>query len=205
MNELLLQVSKSEHFRSKCSAQRVKMATLKIRMVIGLIALLIGGLSLNAVAQNNANMPAQQKKNCRIAKNGATVNFTVAGKIPAGAELTAVPVERVDVDGSPMLAAYDITLMDNGKEWQPAYGQPTQVTITDPNFGNGKSLDIFHEGPEGREYVASVVSVNNTVTFTAKHFSVYVVGNTDNSRLVVMFIRAYNPYNDPNSTEYESL
>ena len=204
MNELLLQVSKSEHFRSKCSAQRIKMATLKIRMVIGMIAMLIGGLSLNAVAQNNANMPAQQKKNCRIAKNGATVNFTVAGKIPAGAELTAVPVERVDVDGSPMLAAYDITLMDNGKEWQPAYGQPTQVTITDPNFGNGKSLDIFHEGPEGREYVASVVSVNNTVTFTAKHFSVYVVGNTDNSRLVVMFIRAYNPYNDPNSTEYES-
>lgn len=204
MNELLLQVSKSEHFRSKCSAQRIKMATLKIRMVIGMIAMLIGGLNLNAVAQNNANMPAQQKKNCRIAKNGATVNFTVAGKIPAGAELTAVPVERVDVDGSPMLAAYDITLMDNGKEWQPAYGQPTQVTITDPNFGNGKSLDIFHEGPEGREYVASVVSVNNTVTFTAKHFSVYVVGNTDNSRLVVMFIRAYNPYNDPNSTEYES-
>ena len=41
MNELLLQVSKSEHFRSKCSAQRVKMATLKIRMVIGLIALSI--------------------------------------------------------------------------------------------------------------------------------------------------------------------
>ena len=60
------------------------MATLKIRMVIGMIAMLIGGLSLNAVAQNNANMPAQQKKNCRIAKNGATVNFTVAGKIPAG-------------------------------------------------------------------------------------------------------------------------
>ena len=41
MNGFLSQVSEKEHFRSKCSAQRVKMATLKIRMVIGLIALFI--------------------------------------------------------------------------------------------------------------------------------------------------------------------
>ena len=53
MNGFLSQVSEREHFRSKCSAQRVKMATLKIQMVIGLMALLLGGLGLNAVAQSN--------------------------------------------------------------------------------------------------------------------------------------------------------
>ena len=104
-----------------------------------------------------------------------------------------------------MLAAYDITLTDNGREWQPAYGQPAQVTITDPSFGNGRRLDIFHESDEGREYVATVVSVNNTVTFAAKRFSVYVVGTADNQRLVVMFLKAYSPNNDPNNVLQDTV
>ena len=138
--------------------------------------------------------------------DSSRVDLTVKGEIPAQVRVSATPVQRTDVDGSPMLAAYDISLTDpDGQEWQPAYGHPVTVTITDPSFGNGRSLDIFHEGPEGREYVASVISVNNTVTFPAKHFSVYVVGNPDGrNRLVVMFYRAYNPYADPNSESYET-
>lgn len=86
-----------------------------------------------------------------------------------------------------MLAAYDITLTDeHNQEWQPAYGQPAQVTITDPGFGNGRKLDIFHETEEGREYVTTVVSVNNTVTFPAKHFSVYVIGTPNGNKVKLL-------------------
>ena len=180
----------------------------KLRHTVSVMgmALFLIGLAFSTMAQESERvLNKPQQKSCRIDKNGATVDFTVTGRMPAQTHVCATSLERNDVDGAPMLAAYDITLIDaDGKEWQPAYGQPAEVTITDPSFGNGKNLDIYHETDEGREYVATVTSVNNTVTFRAKHFSVYVVGTADNSRLVVMFLRAYNPYNDPNSNDYET-
>ena len=170
------------------------------------LVLFLIGLAFSTMAQESDRFSSTpQQKSCRIDKDGGAVDFTITGRMPAQTHVCATSLERNDVDGAPMLAAYDITLIDaDGKEWQPAYGQPAEVTITDPSFGNGKNLDIYHETDEGREYVATVTSVNNTVTFRAKHFSVYVVGTADNSRLVVMFLRAYNPYNDPNSNDYET-
>lgn len=70
MKEFLQQVIESKQFKCDCSAQRVKMATLKIRMVIGLIALLIGGLSLNAVAQSN--YPVVKKTHLRTPSSFTT-------------------------------------------------------------------------------------------------------------------------------------
>ena len=181
-----------------------RVENLAIRVFIGMLLFTVG-LTFSAMAQGNERVSnTLQRRSCRIARDGGAVDFTVTGRMPAQTRVYATPLERNDVDGTPMLAAYDITLTDtNGREWQPAYGQSAEVTITDPNFGDGRSLDIFHETDEGREFVATVVSVNNTVTFRAKHFSVYVVGIAENNRLVVMFLRAYNPYNDPNSSDYE--
>jgi len=137
------------------------------------------------------------------------VDFTVTGRMPAHARVHATPVEREDEEGNPMLAAYDITLTDeHNQEWQPAYGQPAQVTITDPGFGNGRKLDIFHETEEGREYVTTVVSVNNTVTFPAKHFSVYVIGTPNGkNRMAVAFVktRHNDAYPSPDSLLYDTL
>ena len=137
--------------------------------------LLTAGLRNNAVAQvYSSAMPSHLQKSCSIDRDGAVVDFTVTGRMPEQARMSVTSVEREDEEGNPMLAAYDITLTDGrGQEWQPAYGQPAQVTITDPNFGHGKKLDIYHETDEGREYVTTVISANNTVTFPAKHFSVY--------------------------------
>ena len=180
----------------------------KLRHTVSVMgmALFLIGLAFSTMAQESDRFSnTSQQKSCRIDKDGGAVDFTIIGRMPAQARVCATSLERNDADGAPMLAAYDITLTDaDGKEWQPAYGQPAEVTITDPSFGNGRSLDIYHETDEGREYVTTVISVNNSVTFLAKHFSVYVVGTARSNRLVVMFYRAYNPYADPNSPDYES-
>ncbi|MBR5919728.1 MAG: InlB B-repeat-containing protein, partial [Bacteroidales bacterium] len=206
-----LDAREKKHFGQKSDAQ-----SRNIRLSAWLLCLLLLGTGIKvttAAPDRHGALPAGHTTlrtvtatHNLLTGDSSRVDLTVKGEIPAQVRVSATPVQRTDVDGSPMLAAYDISLTDSdGQEWQPAYGHPVTVTITDPSFGNGRSLDIFHEGPEGREYVASVISVNNTVTFPAKHFSVYVVGNPDGrNRLVVMFYRANNPYADPNSDLYEN-
>ena len=171
--------------------RRLKTPTKRIITTLGTILLLITGLNYRMMAQDCVTLPPNQQKSCSISKDGTAVDFTVTGRMPAHARVSVTPVERDDEEGNPMLAAYDITLADDqGQEWQPAYGQPAQVTITDPAFGNGRKLDIFHETEEGREYVTTVVSANNTVTFPAKHFSVYVIGTPNGkNRMVVAFVK----------------
>ena len=92
-----------------------------VRVVMGMI-LLVVGLAFSTMAQESERvLNTPQRKSCRIDKNGSIVDFTVTGRMPAGTMVTATPVERTDADGTPMLVAYDITLTDNGRDWQPAY------------------------------------------------------------------------------------
>ncbi len=200
-----------EKWRAIRKLQGFPTRTKRIMVTFGAFFLLMAGLSHQVMAQReNAPLSSPQQKSCSITKEGTAVDFTVTGRMPAHARVHATPVEREDEEGNPMLAAYDITLTDeHNQEWQPAYGQPAQVTITDPGFGNGRKLDIFHETEEGREYVTTVVSVNNTVTFPAKHFSVYVIGTPNGkNRMVVAFVKTR--HNDaypssPDSLLYDTL
>ena len=181
-----------------------------IILILETIFLFMAWPSFRAVAQEGSGVSSiPQQRSYSLSKDGAAVDFMVSGRMPANARMHVESVERDDEEGNPMLAAYDITLTDGqNQEWQPAYGQPAQVTITDPSFGNGKKLDIFHETEEGREFVATVVSVNNTVTFPAKHFSVYVISTPKGwNRLVVSFVKTKRnyAYDSPDSLLYDTI
>ncbi|MCR5549893.1 MAG: InlB B-repeat-containing protein, partial [Bacteroidales bacterium] len=115
-------------------------------------------------------------------------HLTVAGNMPVTANVSAVPVKANTPDGKPAVAAYDITITDGGREWQPAPGDPVLVTLTDAKFVDGKLLDIYHQGPEGPEFVATVMPKNGTITFPGYSFSVYIVGESHNKdRVKVVF------------------
>lgn len=190
MNGFLSQVSEKEHFRSKCSAQKVKMATLKIRMVIGLMALLIGGLGLDGYAHGLTGDRTPAGRQYNVCNNYAQ-GLSVAGNLPVTANVTAVPVKADAPDGQPSVAAFDITITNGGREWQPAPGDPVFVTLTDQKFVDGKLLDIYHQGADGPEFVATVMPKNGTITFPAYSFSVFIVTTSgDDARLQVNFHQA---------------
>ncbi|MBR4184507.1 MAG: hypothetical protein IKQ87_01960, partial [Clostridia bacterium] len=120
----------------------------------------------------------------------------VSGKLPVGATVTAVnqmpqpsvmlrgakalrsAPEAEEAETETELARYDITILDeNGDAWQPA--EPVDVTITDDAFGDGEILTVYYVDEDGNRPERSiVVSENNTVTFMAEHFSVYLVTET---------------------------
>ena len=187
MKKNLPQVVESKQLKCNCLAQRVKMATLKIRMVIGLMALLIGGFGLEGSAHGLAGDRTPAGRQYNVCSNYAH-HLTVAGNLPVTANVTAVPVKADAPDGQPAVAAFDITITNGGREWQPAPGDPVFVTLADQKFVDGKLLDIYHQGPDGPEFVATVMPKNGTITFPAYSFSVYIVTETgDDARLQVNF------------------
>ena len=107
------------------------------------------------------------------------------------ASVDAIPVERTSPNGKELFCAYDINISKDGHEWQPEPEQPAIVSMEAPNFADGQLLDIYHEGANGLEFVATVAPENGKITFPAHSFSVYiVVAAGDYARLKVKLHQA---------------
>ncbi len=127
------------------------------------LCLLFGG---TALAQAKVTVESE------ISKSGSLV-LEVRGVDDAS--VTATPVERISPNGKQLYCAYDIDITKNGREWQPEPEQPAMVSMENTNFADGQLLDIYHEGANGLEFVATVASENGKITFPAHSFSVYIV------------------------------
>ena len=126
-----------------------------------------------------------------ISKSGS-LSFEVWGVDDAS--VSATPVERTSPNGEQVYCAYDIDITKDGREWQPEPEQPAIVTMDGTNFADGQLVDIYHEGANGPEFVATVASENGKITFPAHSFSVYIVAAAgDYARLKVNFHRASGP------------
>ena len=118
-----------------------------------------------------------------ISKSGSLV-LEVRGVDDAS--VSATPVERTSPNGKQLYCAYDIDITKDGREWQPEPEQPAMVSMENTNFADGQLLDIYHEGANGLEFVATVASENGKITFPAHSFSVYIVAAAgDYARLKV--------------------
>ena len=127
--------------------------------------------------------------------------LTIKGNLPVTATVEAVPVNVKAPNGKPAVAAYDITIKNGNREWQPAAGEPVMVSLTNKKFVDGKLLDVYHQGPNGPEFVATVAPKNGTITFPGYSFSVYIVSEAPEfTRLKVVFRNPNDP--DPLATYY---
>ena len=172
-----------------------------LALVLGFMLMLLAGFQPAVLAQNHNNKPgygvtgsvANHNVQCTkmLSTDGRQVQFTVSGQMPAQAQVNAVPVQRTAPQGKQVFGAYDITINNGRAEWQPQAGQPVTVSITDPNFTDGQMMDVYHEGANGNEFVATVSPTNHTITFPARSFSVYIVTeNGGDARLAVTFVQA---------------
>ena len=181
---------------SKTVANKAAVTKLQKRMAKTLLSFcilfsMVLGINVMGYAQSSSQPVTQ--KTCSIAKGGAAVNFTVAGQLPDNARVSATSVSRTLPNGKQVMGAYDITITKGRSTWQPANGQPVQVTISDPAFADSTPLSVYHEGTNGLEFVANVTATNHTITFPAQSFSVYIVGQQENDhRLKVTFHKADN-------------
>ncbi len=118
----------------------------------------------------------------RLLADGTTITLT--GEMPEGAVVRAYPAEA-EIQGILILAAYDITVFDeDGNIWQPE-NDSIDVTIDNKDirdaFANDRNIAVFHidedDGAEVEEI--PLLSLNSRkARFCARHFSIYIVGDT---------------------------
>ncbi len=97
---------------------------------------------------------------------------TLDGIMPAGAEAEVIDVSD-EHDG---VAAYDITITDCNKEYQPNDSRPIFVEITDPVISKTESIELWHILDSGeREQITEFSVADGKLSFFATGFSVYEI------------------------------
>lgn len=99
---------------------------------------------------------------------------TLDGMMPEGAKATAVDVSE-EHDG---IAAYDITIKNGWREYQPGEENPIKVEITDPVISDSVTLWHIHDNGK-REQLFDFTAEDGKVNFLATGFSVYEIVNNE--------------------------
>lgn len=130
-------------------------------------------------------------QNTTTAQIGA---FTVSvdGAIPSDVILKASAIkeedvdpgifERQDVNMVKFLACYDLSLSQNGTEWQPTKGQPVTVTMNAAALGlyTGQEVYVIHmhenaDGTKKYEIIGPTYVINGKFSFETDSFSEFAI------------------------------
>ncbi|MBP8593663.1 MAG: LPXTG cell wall anchor domain-containing protein [Ruminococcus sp.] len=109
-----------------------------------------------------------------------TEKVALDGMMPAESDLV---VNRTgDTVSNETLCAYDISILNNGKEFQPNSANPITVSITNNAIGEARAADrsigLWHIGGDGSVTEIKDFDVRgNTICFSASGFSVYIVSS----------------------------
>lgn len=109
-----------------------------------------------------------------------TEKVALDGMMPAESDLV---VSRTgDTVSDETLCSYDISIVNNGKEFQPDTDNPITVSITNNAIGEASAADraigLWHIGGDGSVTEIKDFTVSgNTICFNASGFSVYIVSS----------------------------
>lgn len=102
------------------------------------------------------------------------------GMMPAESDLV---VSRTgDAVSEETLCSYDISILNNGREFQPDSDNPITVSITNAAIGEANSADkpicLWHIGGDGSVTKIEEFTISgDTISFSASGFSVYIVSS----------------------------
>ncbi len=117
-------------------------------------------------------------------------DIILSGRMPMLGSVVAEPAQ-VEIEGQNVLVAYDIKIYANalmkllGIAWQPS-GNYIHVTVKSSALEDGKTLSVYHmqDAASEPEFIAEVEAQNSSVTFDAKEFSIYPIGEaTEDKRI----------------------
>lgn len=109
------------------------------------------------------------------------------GQMPEGAKAKAKDVTAkhkddvndlatADSEDAKVVAAYDISIMDGKKEYQPGAKKPIRVEINDKRIKESDDIAVFHIDDDGnRQRVIDFKVVDGAISFKATGFSVYEI------------------------------
>lgn len=112
--------------------------------------------------------------------NGTNVDVTVSGNIPADAELNIEDASGVEIGGveaTEITVSLDVTIKQNGAEWQPSDNEKISVSIPASQLGlqDGTYFTVYHIHNGTTELLGPFVVADGYATFEIDGFSVVVI------------------------------
>ena len=117
-----------------------------------------------------------RKKDAAVSPaDGETVKLS--GMMPKDAGVSVSIVDDRFMQGYEVLAAYDISILEDGDEYQPEEGKPVEVEISGVRMQDNADIHVFHVLKDGTKQEVQDVTVDEekTVRFSATGFSVYII------------------------------
>ncbi len=121
-------------------------------------------------------------------ENNTDKTVSLKGLMPENAKAEAVDVtddhsdDTLSDNNDRVLAAYDITIMNGRKEYQPGSRNPIFVEIKDPAITDKSKIELWHVKDNGdREQITDLVVSEGKISFYATGFSVYEIVSDGNS------------------------
>ena len=167
----------------------VRKNSVRVVSLVIAVFLITGSFCISAVGAVEDNSD-YCKLSFAIYPEGEAAEKTVIlnGMMPRKASVKAVDVTGDFTDkngctniseGNPnasLLAAYDITITDGKKEYQPDEDKPIQVEIINPKLSEEKELELWHIHDNGeKEKVKQFTIQDGKISFIATGFSVYAI------------------------------
>ena len=185
-------LSFTERLRKK---SRVRLAlTLIVLLAVPVTSFVIKELTMtlpvtDSVRESSKEIEFDNKKlEVRPDNGGPKDKIILDGWMPENAEAEAVDVTGdyagdtqensilSEMPWAKVIAAYDITIKNGNKEYQPNSLNPISVEIRDKNISSDAKLQLLHLKDDGtKEWVSDFTVEDGKISFPAKGFSVYAI------------------------------
>ena len=161
-------------------------------------------------------------KESKIESSLGSFNVSVSGDVPADAKLNLGAIaeedldqgilDRRDVNMKSFVGAFDISITQNGSEWQPESGKPVTVTMNAAALGlyTGQEIYIIHmhengDGTKEYEVFGPTFVGNGRLSFKTDKFSNFAIYQGNGAVVVTGTTNSNNPqkhtiYVEPGST-----
>lgn len=181
--------------------------------IVCALALSLPSLILSATAMTGFNTLSNKSIELNLNTEESEAKVTLNGMMPHNAVATVTdvtsdyPDSAKSADGpagtSSVIAAYDITITDGGKEYQPGEKAPIYVEIAHPKINSEAETQLWHIMDNGtREEIKDYTIENGKLSFYATGFSIYEIVEISNGGLGGELAKTVAEFTEPDGASF---
>ena len=186
---------------------------LAVLCIVCALALSLPSLILSATAMTGFNTLSNKSIELNLNTEKSEAKVTLNGMMPHNAVATVTDVTGDYPDSaksadspagtSSVIAAYDITITDGGKEYQPGEKAPIYVEIAHPKINSEAETQLWHIMDNGtREEITDYTIEDGKLSFYATGFSIYEIVEISNGGLGGELAKTVAEFTEPNGASF---
>ena len=186
---------------------------LAVLCIVCALALSLPSLILSATAMTGFNTLSNKSIELNLNTEESEAKVTLNGMMPHNAVATVTDVtgdypnsaksSDSPAESASVIAAYDITITDGGKEYQPGEKAPIYVEIAHPKINSEAETQLWHIMDNGtREEIKDYTIEDGKLSFYATGFSIYEIVEISNGGLGGELAKTVDEFTEPDGASF---